>query len=483
MSIVIFGTINELVTPEGGDVVNRFIQLALTMTFLAGLFQFSLGLGRMGALVNFVSHTVVVSFTAGAAILIATSQLKNVFGVTIPSSESFLDTWVALIYALPTANGYAFGIAMITLITVILFKKYLPRWPGMLIAMIVGGLITLFLNTPTIKMVPAIPATLPPLSSLDLSLTTIRQLAGGALAVALLGLVEAASISRSVATRSHQIISGNQEFIGQGLSNIIGPFFSGYATSGSFTRTGVNYEAGTKTPLSTIFTAIFLALIVLLVAPLVKYIPIPSMAGILLLVSYNLIDFHHIKAIIRTSYSETAVLLVTFLSTLFLALEFAIYVGVMLSLAIYLNRTSKPKFVNMVPNPTDPKRRLVNATRYELPEYPEVKIIRIDGSLFFGAVNYVAKRLQEIETPHLLIIGEGINFIDIAGAEMLVLEAERRRQLGGGLYFAAVKENALKKLYKGNYIKAIGEENIFTSRTDAIKTIFRLQNKECKHLL
>jgi SulP family sulfate permease len=263
---------------------------------------------------------------------------------------------------------------------------------------------------------------------------------------------------------------------------IVGAFFSGYATSGSFTRTGVNYEAGAKTPLAAVFAALFLALIVLLIAPLVKYIPIPGMAGILLLVSYNLIDFHHIKAIIRVSRTETAIALVTFLSTLFLELEFAIYMGVMLSLAIYLNRTSKPNFVNLIPNPNDPKRRLVNVARYELPEYPEVKIIRIDGSLFFGAVNYVTKRLQEIETPYLLIVGEGINFIDIAGAEMLVLEAERRRQLGGGLYFAAVKANALEMLYRGNYIKDIGEHTIFTSRTEAIKTIFRLQGKECEDL-
>lgn len=483
MSIVVFGTIEKLVSPTNGDVTHQFIQLALTMTFLAGFFQLSLGLGRMGALVNFVSHTVVVSFTAGAAILIATSQLKSVLGVEIPSGESFLHTWVDLIHALPTTNGYALGIALLTLITAILFKNYLPRWPGMLIAMIIGGSITFFLDNSTIKMVPAIPATLPPFSVPDFSLTAIRQLADGALAVALLGLVEAASIARAVATRSNQMVDGNQEFIGQGLSNIVGAFFSGYATSGSFTRTGVNYEAGAKTPLAGVFAAIFLALIVLLIAPLVRYIPIPSMAGILLLVSYNLIDFHHIKAIIRSSRSETAILLVTFLSTLFLALEFAIYVGVMLSLIIYLNRTSKPNFVSLVPNPTDPKRRLVNAVRYELPEYSEIKIIRIDGSLFFGAVNYVTKHLQEIETPHLLIIAEGINFIDIAGAEMLVLEAKRRRQLGGDLYFAAIKANALEMLSKGNYLKELRAENIFTSRTEAIKAIFKLQNKECKDLL
>jgi SulP family sulfate permease len=221
MSIVVFETIRELVTPMTGDVTQQFIQLALTMTFLAGLFQLALGLARMGALVNFISHTVVVSFTAGVAILIATSQLKHVLGVEISSGESFLHTWAELFYALPAVNGYALGIALITLITAILFKKYLPRLPGMLVAMIVGGLTALLLDTQIhhIQMVPAIPATLPPLSAPDLSLSVVRQLAGGSLAVALLGLVEAVSISRAVATRSHQMIDGNREFVGQGLSN------------------------------------------------------------------------------------------------------------------------------------------------------------------------------------------------------------------------------------------------------------------------
>jgi SulP family sulfate permease len=185
------------------------------------------------------------------------------------------------------------------------------------------------------------------------------------LALALLGLVEAVSIARAVATRSHQHIDGNQEFIGQGLSNAVGSFFSCYASSGSFTRTGVNYESGAKTPLAAIFAAVSLALIVLLIAPLTAYVPIPSMAGILLLVSYNLIDFHHIKNIIETSHSESAILLVTLLATLFIELEFAIYIGVLLSLIIYLNRTSKPQLVSLAPDINDNQHRLMSMDESE----------------------------------------------------------------------------------------------------------------------
>jgi SulP family sulfate permease len=487
MSIVVLTSINALAPPGAVNFTGsqEFINLTLTLTFLAGAFQLALGLARLGTLVNFVSHSVVVGFTAGAAILIATSQLTNVFGVEIAKGESFVSTWIDLFHALPATNFYVLSIALATLITAILFKKFLPRWPGMLFAMIIGSLIALVVGAQAhqIKLVPAIPASLPPLSMPEFSLPVIHQLATSALALALLGLVEAVSIARSVASRSQQLIDGNQEFIGQGLSNLIGPFFSCYAASGSFTRTGVNYEAGAKTPFAAIFAAISLALIILLVAPLTKFVPIPSMAGILLLVSYNLIDFHHIKMIIKASKSETWVLFVTFFATLFLELEFAIYVGVILSLVVYLNRTSKPKIVSMVPDPEDPKHRFINIHKKELPEYPEVKIIRLDGSLFFGAVNYVIKKLQEIETPYVLVVCDGINFIDVAGAEMLVNEVKRRRNLGGGLYLVGLKAAAADILQRGGYIKEIKEEAIFTSRTEAIKTIFRLQGKECKDLL
>lgn len=489
MSIVVFTTLNEHAPPGMANFVGspEFIKLALTLTFWAGIFQLALGLARMGTLINFVSHSVVVGFTAGAAILIATSQLKHVFGVEIGISEgdSFVTTWIGLFHALPATNFYVFSIALLSLITVIVFKKYLPRWPGMLFAMIIGGVITLVLGAQDhhIKLVPSIPASLPPLSMPEFSVSVLRELADGALAIALLGLVEAVSIARSVATHSQQPINGNQEVIGQGLSNIIGAFFSSYASSGSFARTGVNYEAGARTPLAAIFAAVSLALIVLLVAPLTAYVPMPSMAGILLLVSYNLIDFHQIKTIVKASKSETAVLLVTFVATLFLELAFAIYVGVLLSFIVYLNQTSKPHLTSMVPDPEDPKRRLVEMKKKGLAEYPEVKIIRIDGSLFFGAVNYLTKALQEIQTPYLLLVCDGINFIDVAGVEMLVIEAKRRRNLGGGLYFVGLKARASEILFQRSYLKDITEEAVFISRTEAIKTIFRLQGKECQDLL
>ncbi len=484
ISIVVFSAISHHADPGTPE----FISLALTLTFLAGLYQLAFGLARLGTLINFVSHTVVVAFTAGAAVLIMTSQLKHVLGVYVPKGESFLHTWVDIFNEIGDINYYILTVALSTLIFALLLKRFLPRLPYLLLAMIFGSLVSIILNGEAhgVHLVGEIPAHLPPLSSPDFSIATIRQLAPEALAVALLGLIEAVSIARSVATKSHQHIHGNQEFIGQGLSNIVGSFFSSYAGSGSFTRSGINYQAGAKTPLSAIFAAVFLALIVLLIAPLTAYLPIAAMGGIILLVGYNLIDFHQIKGIIKASRSETSILAVTFLATLFLELEFAIYAGILLSLVFYLNRTAHPRIVALAPDPEERQRHLTNIERKTLLECPQLKIIRIDGSLFFGAVSDTSTQLRRLKKKeptltHILIIADSINFIDVAGGEMLVQGVKYWKAQGGGLYLCGLKMEVENFLRRGGYLDEMGENNVFTSKTQAIANIFKqLDAHQCQ---
>ena len=247
ISIVVFSAVSHHAVPGTPE----FLSLALTLTFLAGVYQLAFGLARLGTLVNFVSHTVVIGFTAGAAILIATSQVKHITGINIAKGESFLHTWISLFSGIGQTNLYLLAIALITLVVAITAKKIMPKAPNLLIGMVAGSLVALYLKgfTTEIKLVGEIPAHLPPLSLPDFSLTTIKMLAPEAFAVALLGLIEAVSISRAIATKSSQRINSNQEFIGQGLSNVAGSFLSSYAGSGSFTRSGINYEAGAKTPM------------------------------------------------------------------------------------------------------------------------------------------------------------------------------------------------------------------------------------------
>lgn len=482
ISIVVFSTVSPFAEPGTA----AFLGYTLTLTFIAGVFQLALGVARLGALVNFVSHSVVVGFTAGAAILIATSQMKHFLGVGVPPGESFLNTWAGLARKAAEINPYVVVVAGVTLAAAILFKVWRPRWPGMLLAMVAGSVVSLLIGGEQhgVQLVGSLPAHLPPLSQPDFSLATIRQLGPGALAVAMLGLIEAVSIARAIATRSHQRIDGNQEFIGQGLSNIVGSFFSAYAGSGSFTRSGINYQAGARTPLAAVFAAVCLAAILLLIAPLTAYLPIPAMAGIILLVAYNLIDFHHIGGILKTSRADAAVLVTTFLSTLFVELEFAVYLGVILSLFLYLNRTAHPRVVTRVPDPRQPKRRFV--TSDTLPGCPQMRIVRIDGSLFFGAVNHVQEALHKMgeaapDQHHVLLICDGVNFVDVAGAELLVQEARRLQAQGGALYLCGLKKGVREPLESGGHLQVIGRGQVFDSKTEAIASVFpRLQRARCE---
>ena len=213
--------------------------------------------------------------------------------------------------------------------------------------MIVGSLVAVYwpwvnYGDKPIPLVGPLPAAIPPLSLPSFNLDDWNRLGGSAIAIAILALTEAVAIARAVALRSGQVIDGNQEFIGQGLANIVGSFFSGYPSSGSFTRSGVNYEAGAQTPLAAVFASLILVAILFFIAPIVAYLPLAAMAGVLFVVAWSLIDLRairHIVAAAKSERDEAIVFFVTFLSTLLIALEFAVFVGILVSLILRALRT------------------------------------------------------------------------------------------------------------------------------------------------
>ncbi|WP_131111740.1 sulfate permease [Sulfuricystis thermophila] len=476
ISIAVFAALSH--TAEPGS--PQYIQLVLTLTFLVGVFQLILGLARLGALVNFISHTVVIGFTAGAAILIAASQVKNFFGIPIPRGTPFYEILHQLYLQFFAINPWVLSVSLITLATGILTKKYFKKIPYMIAAMIVGSLFAEALNlwqgqeVTGIRTVGALPAGLPPLSMPDFSLPALKATFGPALVITMLALTEAVSIARAIAVRSEQRIDGNQEFIGQGLSNIVGSFFSAYASSGSFNRSGVNYEAGAKTPLASVFASLSLVLILLAVAPLAAYLPTAAMAGILFLVAWGLIDFHHITHIWHTSKAESAILATTLVGTL-VNLEAGIFLGVFLSLLMFLYRTSKPEMVPVVPAPEEGAYHFIRAKGR--PECPQLRILRVTGSLYFGAASHVQSVLQQIDEDNplqksVLLTCSGLSYIDIAGAEVLAQEARRRRRLGGGLYFYRLNQTNMALLRQGGYVHQIGEGAFFPVMTNVTGALY-----------
>lgn len=482
-SIVLFSALSKNAVPGSAE----YVQLALTLTMMVGLIQFIMGLARLGSLINFISHSVVTGFTAGAAILIATSQMKHFFGISVPRGGHLHETVHAVFSQWQDFNPYVIGVGLVTMISGILIKRFMPKIPDMIISMLMGCAVAFGLSRlvgPQVAQIPvvgALPSSLPPLSAPHFTFENIRILAPAALATTLFALTEAVSIARSLSIKAGQRLEGNQEFIGQGLSNIVGSFFSGYVATGSFNRSGLNFQAGAKTPLAAVFAGGLLMLVVLFAAPWAAYLPNATMAGILFIVAWGLIDVTQIRRILKKSRSESVIMVTTFLATLFLELEFAILLGVMLSLVLYLNRTSHPQVHSKVPNPRHPMRSFTADPH--LPECPQLKIVSIDGSLFFGAINHVDEQLRAMhrihpEQKHLLLVFSGINFIDMAGADFLADLVKKELDEGGKLYLYDIKTPVCEEIQREGYLDLIGAENIFESKDEAIAEIFTRLDKD-----
>ncbi|TDX29787.1 SulP family sulfate permease [Modicisalibacter xianhensis] len=459
LSIAVFATLSPLAAPGSSE----YISLMLTLTFLVGAFQCLLGMARLGILVDLVSHSVVIGFTAGAALIIAASQLPYILGLGQIGQHGFLGLWPVLIERWDDIQLSAIMIAGLTLATCLAFQRWLPRWPGMLIAIVLASLVTAWIDPQqhTIARIGIVQAGLPPLTAPDISQDSLILMTPSAIALGLLGLVEAAAISRTFALRSQERVDNNQEFFGQGLSNIGGAFFSSYVSSGSFTRSGLNASAGAQSPLAALLAAAFLVPILLLAAPMLHDIPMPAMAGLLLLVAAKLIDRDGVRQVLSSSRPETAILLITFFGTLLLSLEFSIYMGVLASLAFYLHRTTHPPVVQC------PLSQAPSQLETLLKE-KDHHVIRIDGSLFFGSCNAVARELDDLESPDLVILASGINFIDFSGIQLLHNQAKARHIRGGKLHLAWPKPDVIACLANAGIID---NDNVASHEKSMVITI------------
>jgi SulP family sulfate permease len=474
-SLMVFATVGALAVPF----TPTYVALVLTLNLMVGLMKLGLGLARLGSLVNFISTAVVIGFTAGAGLLIIGAQLRNFFGISVPQEPTFFLGLRDFVTHLHETDPAVLAVGAFTLLAAIAGKRWWPRVPYMLTGIVLGALFAWVLGLLNIAHVPtigALPSAIPPLSLPDLSLQTWQTLAPIALALMVIGLSEAISSARAVALKSGQRIDGNQEFIGQGLANIVGAFTSSYPTSGSFNRTGANYEAGARTPLACVFSAILLLVILLLVRPLAGYLPVASMAAVLFIVAWGLIDLAAMRRVWRTSRADALTLAVTFIATLTIRLEVAILVGVLVSLLIYLNWATHPQVLRVVPDPAAQRR--FRSARADALLCPQLDILRIDGALFFGSVEHIrdeieAARASRPATRHLLLIGSGLNLIDNAGAELLGYLARSLRETGVTLYLCRLRPSVQALLDRAGVLDAVGRDRVFATKDQAIASIYQ----------
>ena len=426
ISIVLFASVSPLAVPASQD----YITLILLLTLLAGIFQWLLGLLRFGALVNFVSHSVVLGFTLGAAVVIAIGQLPNLLGLDLPSKATALGSAMDLLRHLGAVDNPSLALGAATVVVGVLLKQLLPRWPTLLMTLVLGSLVVWLWPAMFghVHLVSAFVGRLPPFSGLPLDLDLILRLLPSAVAVGMLGLVTSLSIAHSIAARSQQLLDANQEVRAQGLSNMVGAFFSGSLSAGSFTRSGLSYEAGACSPLAGVFSALWVALFAIFGAGLIAHIPIPAMAGSILLIAWGLVDHRGIRALLRVSRAEFAVMSLTCVATLLLELQTAIYAGVLASLFFYLKRTSQPRVQHWRDGDDD--------------------VLRVGGSIFFGASHYLQVRLQRMHGARVVIEAQQINFIDYSGVEMLHQEARRLLRQDRSLTLRQARPQVVEELRK-----------------------------------
>ena len=482
ISAVVFAALSPHFTPESGP----YIYAALVLTLMVGIIQLSFAAAQLGRLAAFVSHSVMTGFTAAAAILIGVSQLRGALGVETERGGTVLERLQNLVSA--SSHGMDWRtllIAAVTIVVTLMAPRIHRQLPAFLIALVVGTLLSLAIGAEGLATVGALPSVLPSFSPVFPSIEQAHALAESAFAIALIGLLEAIAIGRAFAARTDAPFSANQEIVGQGISNIVGSMFQAYPGSGSFTRSGLNFESGAKTPLSAVVASIGLIIILFAVAPLVKYIPIAAMSGLIIIVAIRLVDVAEIKHIVTSSRTETMILGVTFLIGVLVELELAIYVGVMLSLGTFILRTMQLHIVIDVPDTSLKQRTFRNAEVFNLPECPQLLMCSCHGPLYFGSSAMLEAVFRSVAAERpcqktLLVNLKSVGDIDLSGVDAIVKECKRRRGLGGDLFVVARAVHFKQRLKKLGLNEAIGDDHIFPDKFMAIAAIVpRLEKSIC----
>lgn len=451
----------------------EYIMAASMLALLVGLFQLMLGLARLGVLVNFVSHSVIVGFATGAAVLIAIRQIKPLLGLEF-ESHSVLEIFQGIATNLTEINPYTAAIGIGTILFMVVARRISPKIPAALLVMVLASLVvyTFDLVAEDVDVIGLLPSGLPPLSMPVMDWDLISSLAAGVIAVGAIGLVESAAISKSISAQTRQRLDSNQEFVGQGMANVLVGLFSGYPVAGSFSRSAVNFRAGARTQVAVIFSSIVVLLAMQFMGPFAAYLPRSALAGVLIVTAYRMIDMHEIMRILRGGRGDAVIMVVTFFGTLLLHLETAVLIGIALSFARYIMRTSTPRIHAVVPD--DSFNHLVYEP--DNPECPQLGIIEILGDLYFGAVNYVEDFILDHSTRNpeqqfLLLRMNYVNNCDFSGIHMLENVVQYYRERGGDVFMMRVSRNVFQRMVDTGFDQTLGEDH-FLNEDEAISDIF-----------
>lgn len=458
----------------------EYIAYSAMLAVLAGIFQLLLGFLRLGLIVDFLSHPVIIGFTNAAAIVIGSLQLGKLFGIEGEAGGHLYESIWHLLRAIPTESHIpTVLVGLLSLTLLVAFKKFAPKLPGILITVVFATVVSWIFKFPTHggKIVGEVTSGLPSFVFPSIRAGDLRSLLLPAFMIAILSFVEAFSIAKAVAAKTRQHLSANQEMVGKGLANVLAGVSQGYPVSGSFSRTAVAFDAGAKTGFTAIVSGAIVGLTLLFFTDLLFYIPLATLAAVIIVAVAGMIHFEPLKHAWRVNPHDGLVALSVFLGTLLFAphLEWGIVIGVSLSVVLYISRTMRPHFAELA---VDHDGTFRDAQRFGLETGSTMALFRFDGDLYFANASYLERRLlnavaEKPELKVLILDLVGIDQIDATGEEMLTQMAERLGEAGVGFVIARARFNVTVMLQRTGLYEQIGSDNFFRKRDDAVAEVKR----------
>lgn len=485
MSLLVLTTLTPLAEPGS----RQYIELAFLLALMVGIFYLGIGLFRLGEFMSFISHSTVKGFTSAAALIITATQLPHLLGIEVSKHEYIFQMFVEIVKGLPKVDLLTCGIGIASFVIIYGLKKFRPTYPAGLVALVLTSVcVMLFrLQEHGVVIVGTIPGGLPKPHVPPFDFEIISSLIGPTAVIALVSFAETYSVGKSISNETKQKVNVNQEFIGQGLANVVGSFFQGYPVSGSFSRTAINYAVGAKTGISSVISSAIVISALLFFTPLFRYIPRAALAA--LVISAVLLLFHpkELFKLWRMNRHDGVVAISVFVLALVTKPDYALLIGVMVSLMLFLWKTMHPRIVRVTKDPEF--NMFVNADLYDKPSCPQILQLRPDNSIYFANADYtverILKRLDAQTTPvrFLLLDFKAVGFIDITGIDELRLLHDELEERKVSLAMMEVHLPVQKLFENTGFISHLKTDHLIKNRGQAIDFLFqRLDHDYCKNV-
>ena len=459
----------------------EFIALAALLALLVGVIQAVLGLIGAGFITNFLSHAVISGFTSAAAIIIGLSQLKQLFGVDIPRTHGALETLFETLRSLPQTNGYSLALGLASMGVLLWSRARVPRFPAPLLVVALSTIAVAYLQLQDkgVAIVAEVPSGFPSPALPLISFDSMSALLPTALTIAFVSFMESIAVATSIARKEKYPINANGELLALGFANIAAALFKGYPVTGGFSRTAVNYQAGAKSPLASLITALLVAVTLLFFTPLFYYLPKAVLASIILVAVYGLIDLSEARHLFRVKAIDGWTLLISFAATLVLGVETGILVGIAFSLLVFIRRSAYPHTAEL--GYIADRGLFRNVQRFpEAQTFDGVMMARVDSSLYFANMAYLANRLQQVVVEregleHILLDFSAVNDMDAIALEVLGERLHDYQALGIHIYIVAAKGPVRDLLERCPWHQDFRYNLGFTSLLEALQALQKLK--------